>query len=123
MSYRCSRWTGARVLVTTAAGTPYANVESLKLHRVNANTNREILDTVDVSRDLAPVTVNPAAPCPSFTYHREYGTVSNPIQLLPGSYRVVAQVRSASTGKMEQRTVGFDVQTCDFNPTITIVIP
>lgn len=42
---------------------------------------------------------------------------------LPGSYQVTATVVSASTGKRTRETVGFDVQTCDFNRSIVITIP
>jgi hypothetical protein len=44
--------------------------------------------------------------------------VSNPIQLLPGSYRVTAT--AIIGGKRKKQTVGFSVATCDFNPTIIV---
>jgi hypothetical protein len=109
--------TGARVLVTHN-GTPLPLVKSIKLHRVNANSNRPRLDTVDNARNLSLQTVDPDAPCEPFQFHREYGTVSNPIQLLPGSYRLTVQTRI--NGKMRKLTVGFDVSSCDFNPTIVV---
>jgi hypothetical protein len=109
--------TGARVLVT-AGGVPLATVEKIQLQRINANRNKKILDTNDVAKDVPLTTVTPAAPCSPFQYHREYGTVSNPIQLLPGSYQVTAS--AIVDGKRKSRTVGFDVDTCDFNPNIVI---
>lgn len=112
--------TGARVLVT-AGGVPLANVEKIHLQRINANRNKNNLDTVDNAMRLPLVTVTPTAPCGSFQYHREYGTVSNPIQLLPGSYQVTAT--AVVNGKRTTKTVGFDVTTCDFNPTIVIDLP
>jgi hypothetical protein len=112
--------TGARVLVT-AGGVPVANVEKIHLQRINANRNKKILDTVDNAMHLPLVTVTPTAPCGSFQYHREYGTVSNPIQLLPGSYQVTAT--AVVNGRRRTKTVGFDVTTCDFNPTIIINLP
>lgn len=109
--------TGARVLVT-AGGVPVSLVEKLQIQRINGNRNRPILDTVDNAMNLPLVSVTPTAPCNAFQYHREYGTVSNPIQLLPGSYQVTA---TAVVGKKRKTvTVGFDVSTCDFNPTIVI---
>jgi hypothetical protein len=44
--------------------------------------------------------------------------VSNPIQLLPGSFQVTVQTRI--NGKMMKKTVGFDVSSCDFNPTVVV---
>lgn len=109
--------TGGRVLVTQN-GIPLAEVEKIQLLRINANRNRPPLDTVDVFRDAPLVTVVPNLPCPPFQYHREYGTVSNPIQLLAGSYQVT--VTAIINGKRKSKTVGFDVSTCDFNPTIVV---
>lgn len=109
--------TGARVLVTQN-GTPLNEVKQIRLQRINANRNRNRLDTIDNAKNLALQTVNPASPCPSFQFHREYGTVSNPIQLLPGSYQVT--VRTRINGKMEHKSVGFDVNSCGFNPTIVV---
>ncbi len=109
--------TGARVLVTQA-GVPLPNVSQIKLLRINANHNGPRLDTVDNARNMPLVTVPPNLPCPSFQYHREYGTVSNPVQLLPGSYRVT--VRTRINGSMRKLNVGFDVSSCDFNPTVVV---
>jgi hypothetical protein len=114
--------TGARVLVTNALGVPYAKA-TIQLQRINANRNRKTLDTVGTFKNLPPLTVTPASPCQPFTYHVEFGTVSNPAQLLPGSYQVTATVISSTTGKNTKKTVGFDVQTCTFNQNIVIVIP
>jgi len=109
--------TGARVLVTLN-GTPVSLVRHLHLQRVNANSNRPQLDTVETVRNLVLETVTPKSPCASFQYHREYGTVSNPIQLLPGSYKLTARIRV--DGHQRSKTVGFDVQSCDFNPTLEV---
>ena len=108
--------TGARVLVTQN-GVPLDEVKSIRLHRINANRNKDRLDTVDNAKNLPLQMVVPAAPCVPFQYHREYGTVTNPVQLLPGSYEVTVQVR---LDKVRKRTVGFDVNSCGFNPTIIV---
>ena len=109
--------TGARVLVTHN-GIPVAKVEKIHLQRITSNRNRDRLDSQDVAMNLPLTTVLPAFPCPPFQYHREYGTVSNPIQLVPGSYQVTAT--AVINGKRKTLVVGFDVQTCDFNPTVVV---
>ena len=111
--------TGARVLVTHN-GVPVDVVKSIRLLRINANRRRPRLHTVDVARNLALQTVTPSAPCPcpEFQFHREYGTVDNPIQLLPGSYEVSVMVRI--DGKMRRQTAGFRVGSCGFNPNIVV---
>ena len=110
-------YTGARVLVTDN-GVPFDTVERIQIQRITANRNRDRLDTVDTSRNLPLISVTPQAPCPDFEYHKEYGTVSNPIQLLPGSYNVNVSVKI--NGKNRKKSVGFDVSTCDFNPTVVV---
>jgi hypothetical protein len=109
--------TGARVLVTHG-GIPVAKVERIHLQRINANRNRDRLDTQDNVMNLLLTTVVPAPPVEAFQYHREYGTVSNPIQLLPGAYQVTAT--AIINGKRRTLVVGFDLQTCDFNPTLVV---
>ena len=109
--------TGARVLVTEN-GTPFPSVDQIRILRVGGNRNKKRLDTVDVARNLNLQTITQATPCSSFQFHREYGTVSNQIQLLPGSYEVTATVTIGK--KKERKTVGFDVSTCDFNPSIVV---
>jgi hypothetical protein len=110
-------FTGARVLVR-AGGLPLDVVKQIHLQRINANRNKIRLDTSDVAKNLPLQTVIPAPPCGSFQFHREYGTVSNPIQLLPGAYQVTAT--AIVNGKQAKKTVGFDVGTCDFNPMVII---
>lgn len=110
--------TGARVLVRQN-GVPLATVEKIQLQRINANRNKNQLDTNDVVQNAALQTVTPTAPCTPFQFHREYGTVGNPIQLLAGSYQVTASA-ILSDGKRHNKTVGFNVDTCDFNPTVIV---
>ena len=109
--------TGARVLVR-AAGVPVPTVERIHLQRLNGNRNRTMLDTVDNVKDVPLQTVIPAGPCAPFQYHREYSTVSNPIQLATGNYQVTAT--AIVDGKRKTLVVGFDVTTCDFNPSIIV---
>jgi extracellular elastinolytic metalloproteinase len=113
--------TGARVLVREPVGgvlTPMAFVEAIHIQRVVGNRNQDLLDTVDVAMNLPLQTVLPAPPCAPFQYHMEYGTVSNPIQLLPGNYKVTAT--TIVGGKRMKKSIGFSVTTCEFNPTIMI---
>ncbi len=113
--------TGARVLVRAPVGgvpTPMPFVEAIQIQRIVGNRNQDLLDTVDVARDLPLQTVLPAPPCTPFQYHVEYGTVSNPIQLLPGNYRVTAT--AIVDGKRMKKSIGFSVTTCEFIPTIMI---
>jgi hypothetical protein len=111
--------TGARVLVRIGgANAPTGSVEKIQLHRLTANRNGNRLDSVDVVQNPPLQNVSPAVPCTPFSFHREYGTVSNPVQLAPGSYQV--SVSATVAGKRKSLTVGFDVTTCDFNPQVIV---
>ena len=109
--------TGARVRVT-AGGVPLPEVKSIKVQRLGGNRNGTNLDTIDSSHDVPLQTLNPDSPCGPIQFHTEYGTIGNPIQLLPGSYQVTVQARV--NGRNARKTVGFDVGSCDFNPTIVV---
>ena len=73
--------TGARVLVRSS-GTPVGTVYSIKLELIGADPTKPKL--IDFASNLPLKSVTPTAPCTPFQYHREYGTISNPIQLQPG---------------------------------------
>lgn len=104
--------TGARLLVT-AGGVPLATVKKTQLVRLTTG------QTVDVQQDLPLQSVTPTtAACSPFMFHREWGTVSNPIQLVTGSYRLT--VMAEIDGKMRSQEVSFNVNTCDFNPNIVV---
>jgi hypothetical protein len=109
--------TGARVLVT-ASGVPVSTVDKIMLQRITSNRNKPIVETIDVATNVPLSMVTPASPCPPFKFHREYGTVSDPIQLLPGSYTVTVSVTIG--GKRQTQTVAFDTSTCTFNPNIVV---
>ena len=113
--------TGARILVTNGAGVPYAVVKQIQVHRIVGQRQKVLVDTASVSKNLPLVTVTPTSPCPQFRYHKELGTVANPIMLAPGAYTVTATVTVG--GKQVKKTVAFDVSTCTFNPNIVVVIP
>ena len=111
--------TGARVLVRVA-GVPVPLVDRIQIHRITANRNRPIVDTVGNFMNVALQTFTPAGgtACVPFQYHQEFGTVSNRLMLAPGSYTVTATV--TINKKKETKTVAFDAETCTFNPTVII---
>ena len=106
--------TGARVLVT-AAGIPLASVDKIQLQRLTVNKVSDVVHNAPLQ------TVTPTLPCMPFQFHREYGTVSNPIQLLTGSYQVTVQ--ATVNGHKRTQTAAFGLGTCDFNPNVVVNFP
>ena len=76
------------------------------------------VDTVDNVTNALLQMESPDSPCGPFLYHREYGSVSNAVQIAPGAYQVTVMVRI--DGKNLKKVVGFDVGSCDFNPTVVV---
>jgi hypothetical protein len=103
--------TGARVLVM-AGGVPLAVVDKIQLQRLTVNKSGDVVQQAPL------VTVVPPSPCGAFQYHREYGTVSNPVQLLAGDYQVT--VSATINGKRKSLSQSFSLNTCDFNPAVVI---
>jgi hypothetical protein len=105
---------GARVLVT-AGGVPLASVDKIQLHRLDSNRKAISIDNTN----NAPLqTVTQTAPCASFQFQREWGGVTNPIQLTAGDYQVT--VTATVNGKKQSQTVSFTLGTCDFNQNIVV---
>jgi hypothetical protein len=118
-------YTGARVLVTRG-GVPVNMVDSIQLLRKVGNTNGKGMngktDSVDIALDVPLSSVVGSGPaCPSFSYHMEYGTVGNPVQLLPGDYELTVTVANPSgRGRKEKMTQAFSVGVTDFVQTIEV---
>jgi hypothetical protein len=91
---------------------PLAVVDKIQLQRLTVNKSGDIVQQAQL------VTVLEPPPCGSFQYHREYGTVSNPIQLLAGDYQLT--VTATINGKHKTLKASFSLNTCDFNPNIVI---
>jgi photosystem II stability/assembly factor-like uncharacterized protein len=106
--------TGARVLVT-AAGVPLPSVNKIQLQRLTVNKDADVVHNAPLQ------TVTPTLPCTPFQFHREYGTVSNPIQLLTGSYQVTVQ--ATVNGHKRTQSAAFELGTCDFNPNVVVNFP
>jgi hypothetical protein len=97
---------GARVLVTLG-GVPVSTVDRIQLIQVSTST---VIDNV-VNATLKTITPK-IATCAPFQFQREYGTVSNPKALAPGTYQV--KVTLTIAGKQQVKTVTFTDNSCGF---------
>jgi hypothetical protein len=97
---------GARVLVTLG-GVPVSTVDRIQLIQVSTNT---VIDNV-VNATLRTITPK-IATCTPFQFHREYGTVSDPKRLAPGTYQV--KVTLTVAGRAVVKTVTFTDDSCGF---------
>ena len=110
---------GVRVLVTNG-GVPVATVRKVTLYYVNQFGFQEppaILIQRKVNLPLA--TVTGTAPCPTFQYHYEFGTVSNETRVLkPGNYLMIVTI--VSGGHVKTKSVKVNLNTCDFDKNIVV---
>jgi hypothetical protein len=81
------------------------------------NSNRKSI-SIDNVKNAALQTVTQTAPCASFQFHREWGGVTNPIQLTAGDYQVT--VNAVVNGKKVSKTVSFTLGTCSFDQNVVV---
>jgi hypothetical protein len=105
---------GTRVLVT-AGGVPLGTVDKIQLNRLGSNRKSISVDNVN---NATLQTVSQTAPCASFQFQREWGGVSNPIQLTAGDYQIT--VSATVGGKKKSQTISFNLGTCSFNQNIVV---
>ena len=109
--------TGARVLVTQG-GVPMPQVHEIELKRLGGVFG--FAKELDEARNLPLQTVapTPGTACAPLQFHREFGAVSNPMQLVPGVYRL--KVEAIIGGKEERKEIWFNLDTCAFDGTIVV---
>ncbi|HEX6795050.1 MAG TPA: choice-of-anchor D domain-containing protein [Casimicrobiaceae bacterium] len=112
--------TGVRLLVTSG-GVPLATVDKIQLHRLTSN--RLGISSDNVSNVKLQPSVQQAAPCASFQYHREWGGASNPVQLTAGDYQITVTATPPGSKRSTTKTVSFSLDTCSFNQNITVSVP
>ena len=103
--------TGARVLVQHN-GVPVANVQRLVLNRIQSFGPPLLFTPVEVRTNLPPQVVAASPPCPGFTFHHEWGGITNPIQLQPGDYLIQAEF--LVNGQLQILKHIFHVDECTF---------
>jgi hypothetical protein len=110
--------TGGRVLVTQG-GLPLPQVHEIELKRLHGGLFGFAKEVDEVKNaPLQTVTPTPGTACAPFQFHREYGALSSPDQLVPGVYRL--KVEAIIGGKEEEKKTWFEVDTCGFNGTIVV---
>jgi len=98
---------------------PLPKVHEIELKRLHGGLfgfAKEVDEVKNAS--LQTITPTPGTACLPFQFHREYGAVSNPDQLVPGVYRL--KVEAIIGGKEVEKKTWFKVDTCGFNGTIAV---
>ncbi len=111
---------GVRVLVTQG-GVPVSTVKRIALQRAVSPEQPLEPTNIKIVQHASLQTVTGTAPCPTFSFHAEFGGASDPFQLKDGTYRIRASI--VSGGKTIHHTVRFIEDDCTFNATIVVAFP
>ncbi len=109
---------GIRVLVTLG-GVPVANVKRIDLQTAFGpeQPQGDWFPLRHVKNALLQ-TVTGVAPCPTFSFHAEFGGASNPVQLKDGTYRLKVTIKVGK--KTKKKVVRFNLDTCSFTPNLVV---
>jgi hypothetical protein len=109
---------GIRVLVTLG-GVPVANVKRIDLQTAFGpeQPQGDWFPLRHVKNALLQ-TVTGVAPCPTFSFHAEFGGASNPVQLKDGTYRLKVRIKVGK--KTKKKVVRFNLDTCSFTPNFVV---
>ena len=109
---------GLRVLVTQG-GSPVSNVKRIELQEAFGPEQQFGIFTLRTIKNAALKTVTGTAPCPTFSYHGDFGDLGNPHQLKDGTYRVKVILK----GVKKPKIVRINLDACSFTPDVVVAFP
>lgn len=109
--------TGAR-LVLKRNGVALPLADRITLYKIESLGPPLSLTSIESVTNKPLINVPATPPCPAFSFHREWGGITNPIQLPPGDYLIEA--RATINGSQEIYKLNFTVGVCDFLPDLVI---
>jgi Abnormal spindle-like microcephaly-assoc'd, ASPM-SPD-2-Hydin len=109
---------GLRVLVTLG-GTPVTgNVKTIQLQEAFGPEQQFGIFTLRTIKNATLQTVTGTPPCPTFSYHGDFGDLGNPFQLKDGTYRIRVQLKVG--GKLKTKIVRVNMDACSFTPDVVV---
>ena len=109
---------GLRVLVTQG-GSPVSNVKRIELQEAFGPEQQFGIFTLKTIKNAALQTVTGTPPCPTFSYHGDFGDLGDPHQLKDGTYRVKVILK----GVKKPRIVRINLDACSFTPDVVVAFP
>ena len=109
---------GLRVLVTLG-GVPVSTVKRINLQTAfgpeQPNGNFFTHQTI---KNAPLQTVTGTLPCPTFSFHAEFGGITNPRQLKDGEYRLKVEIQVGK--KTKTKVVRVNMDECTFTPNVVV---
>ena len=109
---------GLRVLVTEGGVPVTGTVKRIELQQAFAPPQQSGIFTIRTIKNATLQTVTGTAPCPTFSFHGDFGDVGNPYQLKAGTYRIKVQLKVGN--KLETRIVRVNTDRCSFTPDVVV---
>ena len=108
---------GLRVLVTQG-GAPVSTVKSIQLQEAFGPEQQFGIFPLRTIKNAALTTVTGTPPCPTFSYHGDFGDLGNPHQLKDGTYRIKVQLKIGK--KLKSKVVRLNLDACSFTPDVVV---
>lgn len=108
---------GLRVLVTVG-GVPASKVKRIELQEAFGPEQQFGIFKLRTKNNATLQTVSGIPPCPSFSYHADFGDLGRPLQLKDGTYRLKVRLRIG--GKLRTKIQRINLDQCTFTPNIVV---
>ncbi|MFZ2062854.1 MAG: choice-of-anchor D domain-containing protein [Candidatus Binatus sp.] len=109
---------GLRVLVTEGGVPVTGTVKRIELQEAFGPEQQNGIFTIRTINNATLQTVTGTAPCPTFSYHGDFGDLGNPYQLKDGTYRIKVQLKIG--GKLKSKVVRVNMDECTFTPAVVV---
>ncbi|MFZ0678070.1 choice-of-anchor D domain-containing protein [Candidatus Binatus sp.] len=109
---------GLRVLVTEGGVPVTGTVKRIELQEAFAPAQQFGIFTIRTIKNATLQTVTGTAPCPTFSYHGDFGDLGNPYQLKDGTYRIKVELKVG--GKLKTKVVRVVMDECTFTPAVVV---
>jgi hypothetical protein len=109
---------GLRVLVTEGGVPVTGTVKRIELQEAFAPAQQFGIFTIRTIKNATLQTVTGTAPCPTFSYHGDFGDLGNPYQLKDGTYRIKVELKVG--GKLKTKVVRVVMDECTFTPNVIV---
>jgi len=109
---------GLRVLVTLGGVPVTGTVKRILLQEAFAPAQQFGIFTIRTIKNATLQTVTGTPPCPTFSYHGDFGDLGNPYQLKDGTYRIKVELKVGK--KLKKKVVRVVMDECTFTPDVVV---
>ena len=109
---------GLRVLVTLGGVPVSGNVKRILLQQAFGPEQQSGIFTIRTIKNATLQTVTGIPPCPTFSFHGDFGDIANTYQLKDGTYRIKVELKVGK--KLKTKVVRVNMDECTFTPNVVV---